>query len=47
VAAAAWGGPDQSVITAGAPLGTLPLPLVLVLLGRQIVGGIMRGAGKG
>ncbi|MEV4946010.1 carbohydrate ABC transporter permease [Streptomyces sp. NPDC053755] len=39
--------PDQSVIMAGALLGTLPLLLVLVVFGRQIVGGIMRGAVKG
>lgn len=39
--------PDQSVIMAGALLGTLPLLLVFVLFGRQIVGGIMRGAVKG
>ncbi|MFG3494314.1 carbohydrate ABC transporter permease [Streptomyces sp. NPDC047928] len=39
--------PDQSVIMAGALLGTLPLLLVLILFGRQIVGGIMQGAVKG
>ncbi|MER7759572.1 carbohydrate ABC transporter permease [Streptomyces sp. NPDC097619] len=39
--------PDQSVIMAGALLGTLPLLLVFVLFGRQIVGGIMQGAVKG
>ncbi|MEU9999656.1 carbohydrate ABC transporter permease [Streptomyces sp. NPDC050848] len=39
--------PDQSVIMAGALLGTLPLLLVFVVFGRQIVGGIMRGALKG
>ncbi|WP_432816277.1 carbohydrate ABC transporter permease [Streptomyces vilmorinianum] len=39
--------PDQSVIMAGALLGTLPLLLVFVVFGRQIVGGIMRGAVKG
>jgi cellobiose transport system permease protein len=39
--------PDQSVIMAGALLGTLPLLLVLVVFGRRIVGGIMQGAVKG
>ncbi|GGQ21680.1 sugar ABC transporter permease [Streptomyces roseolilacinus] len=39
--------PDQAVIMAGALLGTLPLLLVFVVFGRQIVGGIMRGAVKG
>jgi cellobiose transport system permease protein len=39
--------PDQSVIMAGALLGTLPLLLVFVLFGRRIVGGIMQGAVKG
>ncbi|MFJ3924836.1 carbohydrate ABC transporter permease [Streptomyces sp. NPDC090022] len=39
--------PDQSVIMAGALLGTLPLLLVFVVFGRQIVGGIMQGAIKG
>ncbi|MFF8811667.1 carbohydrate ABC transporter permease [Streptomyces pactum] len=39
--------PDQSVIMAGALLGTLPLLLVFVLFGKQIVGGIMQGAIKG
>ncbi|MFW6693554.1 carbohydrate ABC transporter permease [Streptomyces sp. MAR4 CNX-425] len=39
--------PDQSVIMAGALLGTLPLLLLLLLFGRQIVGGIMHGAVKG
>lgn len=38
---------DQSVIMAGTLLGTLPVLLVFGLLGRQIVGGIMRGALKG
>ncbi|MEU7567964.1 carbohydrate ABC transporter permease [Streptomyces fradiae] len=38
---------DQSVIMAGTLLGTLPVLLVFVLLGRQIVGGIMQGAVKG
>ncbi|MFI8106176.1 carbohydrate ABC transporter permease [Streptomyces sp. NPDC101118] len=39
--------PDQSVIMAGALLGTLPLLLVFVLFGKHIVGGIMQGAVKG
>ncbi|MCF2526190.1 carbohydrate ABC transporter permease [Yinghuangia sp. KLBMP8922] len=39
--------PDQSVILAGTVLGTLPVLVVFGLLGRQIVGGIMRGAVKG
>ncbi|MFF8290395.1 carbohydrate ABC transporter permease [Streptomyces sp. NPDC016309] len=39
--------PDQAVVMAGALLGTLPLLLVFVVFGRQIVGGIMRGAVKG
>ncbi|WP_267243890.1 carbohydrate ABC transporter permease [Streptomyces sp. PR69] len=39
--------PDQSVIMAGALLGTMPLLLAFVLFGKQIVGGIMQGAVKG
>ncbi|MFB6618931.1 carbohydrate ABC transporter permease [Streptomyces sp. NPDC085524] len=39
--------PDQSVIMAGALLGTLPLLLVFLVFGRRIVGGIMQGAIKG
>ncbi|MGH4028439.1 carbohydrate ABC transporter permease [Actinomycetota bacterium Odt1-20B] len=39
--------PDQSVIMAGALLGTLPLLLVFIVFGKQIVGGIMQGAIKG
>jgi cellobiose transport system permease protein len=39
--------PDRSVIMAGALLGTLPLLLIFVVLGKQIVGGIMQGAVKG
>ncbi|MFJ4006156.1 carbohydrate ABC transporter permease [Streptomyces sp. NPDC090023] len=39
--------PDQSLIMAGALLGTLPLLLVFAIFGRQIVGGIMQGAVKG
>ncbi|WP_030697228.1 carbohydrate ABC transporter permease [Streptomyces albidoflavus] len=39
--------PDQSVIMAGALLGTLPLLIAFVVFGKQIVGGIMQGAVKG
>ncbi len=39
--------PDQSVIMAGTLAGTLPVVAVFLLLGRQIVGGIMQGAVKG
>ncbi|MBF4136454.1 MULTISPECIES: carbohydrate ABC transporter permease [Streptomyces] len=39
--------PDQSVIMAGALLGTLPLLFAFVVFGKQIVGGIMQGAVKG
>jgi cellobiose transport system permease protein len=39
--------PQQSVIMAGTFLGTLPVLVVFILLGRQIVGGIMTGAVKG
>lgn len=39
--------PDQSVIMAGALLGTLPLLVAFALFGKQIVGGIMQGAVKG
>ncbi|MFD0315200.1 carbohydrate ABC transporter permease [Streptomyces flavalbus] len=48
--AVAWGRgytPDQSLIMAGALLGTLPLLLVFAIFGKQIVGGIMQGAVKG
>ncbi|QNE78938.1 ABC transporter permease subunit [Streptomyces finlayi] len=38
---------DQSLVMAGALLGTLPLLVMFVVLGRQIVGGIMQGAVKG
>ncbi len=38
--------PDQSVIMAGALLGTLPLLIAFVVFGKQIVGGIMQGAVK-
>lgn len=39
--------PDQSVIMAGALLGTLPLLIAFAIFGKQIVGGIMQGAVKG
>ena len=39
--------PDTSVIMAGTLVGTLPVIVVFVLLGRQIVGGIIAGAVKG
>ncbi len=38
---------DDSLIMAGALLGTLPLLALFVVFGRQIVGGIMQGAVKG
>jgi cellobiose transport system permease protein len=37
----------MSVILAGTLLGTIPVLAVFILLGRQIVGGIMQGAIKG
>ena len=39
--------PDTAVIMAGTLVGTLPVLVVFVLLGRQIVGGIIAGAVKG
>ncbi|CAL9429269.1 Lactose transport system permease protein LacG [Streptomyces sp. enrichment culture] len=39
--------PDQSIVMAGALISTLPLLLVFVVFGKQIVGGIMTGAVKG
>jgi cellobiose transport system permease protein len=39
--------PDQSIILAGTLVGTLPVIVVFVVLGRQIVGGIIAGAVKG
>jgi cellobiose transport system permease protein len=39
--------PQQAIIMAGTMLCTFPLLIVFVLLGRQIVGGIMQGAVKG
>lgn len=38
---------DNSIIMAGTLIGMLPLLVVFLLLGRQIVGGIMHGALKG
>ncbi|AIS02060.1 carbohydrate ABC transporter permease [Streptomyces glaucescens] len=38
---------DQSLIMAGALLGTLPLLVMFIVFGRQIVSGIMQGAVKG
>ncbi|WP_432496675.1 carbohydrate ABC transporter permease [Kineococcus auxinigenes] len=39
--------PDTSIIMAGTLVGTLPVIVVFVLLGKQIVSGIMAGAVKG
>lgn len=39
--------PDLSQVMAGTLIGTLPLILVFIVLGRQIVSGIMQGAIKG
>jgi cellobiose transport system permease protein len=39
--------PDESVIMAGTLVGTVPVLIVFALVGKQIVGGIMRGAIKG
>ena len=39
--------PDTAVIMAGTLIGTLPVLVVFMLLGRQIVSGIMAGAVKG
>src|SRR3954451_2638782 len=46
--AAPGGGsvPDTGVIMAGTLVGTLPVVVVFLLLGRQIVGGIVAGAVK-
>ncbi len=38
---------DQALVMAGTQLGTLPLVVVFVLFGRQIIGGIMEGVVKG
>jgi cellobiose transport system permease protein len=37
---------DQALVMAGTLLGTLPLVIVFVLFGRQIIGGIMEGGIK-
>ena len=37
---------DQALVMAGTLLGTLPLVVVFVLFGRQIIGGIMEGGVK-
>ncbi len=37
---------DQALVMAGTLLGTLPLVLVFIIFGRQIVGGIMEGGVK-
>jgi cellobiose transport system permease protein len=39
--------PQESVIMAGTLLGTLPVLVVFIVLGRQIVSGILQGAIKG
>ncbi|EFL04129.1 sugar transport integral membrane protein [Streptomyces sp. SPB78] len=39
--------PDQSIVMAGALISTLPLIVVFIVFGKQIVGGIMAGAVKG
>jgi cellobiose transport system permease protein len=39
--------PDYSLVLTGCFVSILPLLLVFVVLGRQIVGGIMQGAIKG
>lgn len=39
--------PDESVILAGTLVGTIPVLIVFLILGRQIVGGILEGAVKG
>jgi cellobiose transport system permease protein len=37
---------DQSLIMAGTLIGTLPLVVVFIVFGRQIIGGIMEGGLK-
>ena len=37
---------DYSLVFAGTAIATLPLLVVFVLFGRQIIGGIMEGAVK-
>jgi cellobiose transport system permease protein len=38
---------DQALVMAGTLLGTVPLVLVFIVFGRQIIGGIMQGGVKG
>jgi cellobiose transport system permease protein len=38
---------DYSLVLAGTTLATIPILIVFLLLGRQIVAGIMQGAVKG
>ncbi|HEU5474401.1 MAG TPA: carbohydrate ABC transporter permease [Actinophytocola sp.] len=38
---------DYSLVLAGTTLATIPILIILILLGRQIVAGIMHGAVKG
>lgn len=38
--------PQQSIIMAGTLYGTVPVLVVVALLGKHIVGGIMQGAVK-
>ena len=38
---------DYSLVLAGATLATIPLLVLFVLTGRQMVAGIMQGAVKG
>ncbi|MFP5254174.1 MAG: carbohydrate ABC transporter permease, partial [Actinomycetes bacterium] len=38
---------DYSLVLAGATLSTIPLLVLFVLTGRQMVAGIMQGAVKG
>ena len=38
---------DQALVMAGTLLGTLPLVVMFVVFGRQIIGGIMQGGVKG
>ena len=38
---------DMSHVFTGTAIATLPLLLVFVVFGRQIIGGIMEGAVKG
>ena len=39
--------PDQSIIMAGTLVGTVPVIIVFLIMGKQIVNGIMAGAVKG